>query len=132
MAIGSGGLGGRGLGNGSIKMGWLPEDTTDFVFAIIGEELGLAGCALVIGLFAALMICAIMIVRRSHGQLGRLTAIGIAGTIGAQAVMNLMVVTGLAPTKGIALPFVSAGGSGLVMTAIATGILINIACALVN
>ncbi len=127
MALGSGGLWGVGLGKGKVKLGYLPEDTTDFVFAVIGEELGLAGCALVIGLYMGLMVCSMVIVHRARDRLGMLLAIGISATMGAQAVMNLMVVTGLAPTKGIALPFVSAGGSGLMLTAISAGVLINIA-----
>ncbi len=127
MAIGSGGIWGVGLGQGVIKCGYLPEDTTDFIFAIIGEELGLAGCLLVISLFAGFLICGIIIAKRAKDNPGRLLAIAIAGTVGTQAAINLMVVTGMAPTKGIALPFVSAGGSGLVITALAVGVLLNIA-----
>ena len=126
MAIGAGGLWGRGLGMGTVKLGWLPEDTTDFVFAVIGEELGFVGCALVIALFAGFLLCSLLIVLGTPDKLGRMLGIAVAGTVGAQAVMNLAVVVGLAPTKGIALPFVSAGGSGLVMAAAATGVLINI------
>ena len=127
MAIASGGLWGVGLGKGTIKQGHLPEDTTDFVFAIVGEELGFAGCVLVVLLFLGIMITSVIIIRRTPDRAGKLLGLAIAGTIGAQALMNLLVVTGLAPTKGIALPFVSAGGSGLVMTAVAAGVLINIA-----
>jgi len=127
MAIGAGGIWGLGLGNGTIKFGWVPEDTTDFVFAVISEELGLVGCGIVIGLFILLLVCSIFIIRRAPDALGKLLGVAIAGMIGAQAVMNLMVVSGLAPTKGIALPFVSAGGTGLVITAVATGVLVNIA-----
>ena len=110
-----------------MKYGWVPEDTTDFVFAVIGEELGFAGCALVVGLFGAILVCSMLIIQRAPDKLDGLLAGAIAGTIGAQAVMNLLVVVGLAPTKGIALPFVSAGGSGLVITALAAGVLVNIA-----
>ena len=127
MAIASGGIWGVGLGNGTIKLGWLPEDTSDFIFAVIGEELGLAGCAMVIGLFMALLGGSMMVVHRARDRLGMLLATAVAGMIGGQAAMNLMVVTNLAPTKGIALPFVSAGGSGLVMTAMAAGVLVNVA-----
>ncbi|MBN2376713.1 MAG: cell division protein FtsW [Sedimentisphaerales bacterium] len=126
-AIASGGIWGKGLGNGTMKFGWVPEDTTDFVFAIIGEELGFVGCAIVIGLFVVLMVCGILIVNRASDPLGMFLAVAITGTIGAQAVMNLMVVTSLAPTKGIALPFISAGGSGLLLTAMAAGVLVNVA-----
>jgi cell division protein FtsW len=127
MAIASGGVWGVGLGNGTVKLGWLPEDTSDFIFAVIGEELGLAGCAMVIGLFVALMVCSMVVVHRARDGLGMLLAVAVAATIGAQAAMNLLVVTHMAPTKGIALPFVSAGGSGLVLTAIAAGVLVNVA-----
>lgn len=127
MAIGSGGLWGAGLGRGTIKLGYVPEDTTDFIFAVIGEELGFAGCALLIGLFLIFLILAMIIVRKCPDPAGKLLGIAVAGTIGAQALMNLMVVTGLAPTKGIALPFISAGGSGLLVMGFAVGVLINIA-----
>ncbi len=127
MAIGSGGLWGCGLGKGTIKLGYVPEDTTDFIFAVIGEELGFAGCGLLIGLFLLLLIVSMIIVRRCDDPAGKLLGVAIAGTIGAQALMNLMVVTGLAPTKGIALPFISAGGSGLLVMGVAVGVLINIA-----
>lgn len=127
MALGAGGIWGVGLGNGTVKYGWLPEDTTDFIFAVIGEELGFAGCAIVVALFIIIMICSLSIIRRAQDSLARLVAFGIAATIGAQTAMNLLVVTGLAPTKGIALPFVSAGGSGLLMAALAASVLMNIA-----
>ncbi|MBN1846475.1 MAG: cell division protein FtsW [Sedimentisphaerales bacterium] len=127
IAIGSGGLWGTGLGRGTMKLGWVPEDTTDFVFAIIAEELGFVGCALVVALFVAFLLCSMQIFRRAPDRLGRLLVVAIAGTIGAQALMNLAVVTGLAPTKGIALPFISAGGTGLVLTAMAAGVLVNVA-----
>ena len=127
MAIGSGGFWGKGLGQGTIKQGWLPEDTTDFIFAVICEELGFFGAALIIGLFILLMICCMKIIHQADNHLARLLAIAISTMIGAQAAMNLAVVTGLAPTKGIALPFVSAGGSGLILTAMAVGVLVSIA-----
>jgi len=126
-AIGSGGLWGRGLGGGTMKYGYVPEDTSDFIFAPIGEELGFIGCALVIVLYTALLFCSMLVINRANHKLGVLLVTGIAGMIGIQALMNLMVVSGLAPTKGIALPFVSIGGSGLVMTALAAGVLINVA-----
>jgi len=127
MSIGSGGIWGCGLGRGTVKLGYLPEDTTDFVFAVIGEELGFAGCAMVISLFVALLVYTMMIIHRTPDRMGKLLGLAIGGTIEAQALMNLLVVTAMAPTKGIALPFVSAGGSGLVITAVAAGVLVNIA-----
>jgi len=127
MTISSGGIWGVGLGKGTIKLGWLPEDTTDFIFAVIGEELGFAGCAVVIGLYFAFVLCGLRIAFTCRDRLGSLTALGITGTLGSQVAMNLLVVTGLAPTKGIALPFISAGGSGLVVTALAVSVLVNVA-----
>jgi len=127
MAIGSGQLTGTGLGQGTIKLGWLPEDTTDFIFAVIAEELGFLGVCLVIGLFIAMLVCSMLIIHQSKDRLGGLLGLSIAALIGGQAAMNLCVVAGLLPTKGISLPFISAGGSGLLMAAAATGILINIA-----
>ena len=126
-AIGSGGLWGLGLGGGTMKYGYVPEDTSDFIFAPIGEELGFIGCALVIVLYTLLLFCCMLVLNRTQNKLGVLLVTAIAGMIGTQALINLMVVSGLAPTKGIALPFVSIGGSGLVMTALAAGVLINVA-----
>ena len=110
-----------------MKLGRVPEDTTDFVFAIIAEELGFVGCAIVVILFTSFLICSMMIIYQAPDKLGSLLGVAIAGTVGAQALMNLAVVTGLAPTKGIALPFISAGGTGLVLTAMAAGVLVNVA-----
>ncbi|MCH9022238.1 MAG: cell division protein FtsW [Planctomycetes bacterium] len=127
MAIGSGQFTGAGLGQGTIKLGWLPEGTTDFIFAVIAEELGFLGVCLVIGLFIAMLVCSMFIVHQSKERLPELLGLAIATLIGGQAAMNLCVVAGLLPTKGISLPFISAGGSGLLLSAAATGILINIA-----
>lgn len=134
-AIAGGGFWGRGIGNSLQKFGYLPEDTTDFIFAIICEELGVVGALLVATLFASLLFCGLSIVLRGSrirqaDQLvppfSRLLGTGILLTIGLQALINLMVVTGLAPTKGIALPFVSSGGSGWVTTGLAIGFLLSI------
>ena len=127
MAISVGGLMGRGLGQGLVKLGWLPEDTTDFIFAIIGEELGFAGCIMVVFLYCMLIYNGMKVIALSQSKLSKLIALSITSMICCQALINLMVVTGMAPTKGIALPFVSAGGSGLVVTALACGVLLNIA-----
>ncbi|MBN1436892.1 MAG: cell division protein FtsW [Sedimentisphaerales bacterium] len=127
IAIGHAGLHGTGLGQGTMKMGFLPEDTTDFVFAVIAEELGFAGAVVIVALFGVLMLCAVLMICFSADRLARLVVVAVAATLGAQVLMNLMVVTSLAPTKGIALPFVSAGGSGLILTAMAAGVLVNIA-----
>ena len=127
IAISTGGLLGKGLGSGISKYGHLPEDTTDFIFAIIAEELGFIGASAVLLLFIALAAVSIIVVRRCTDPFGKLLALGISLTICTQASINIGVATHLLPTKGIALPFVSAGGSGLLLTAAAAGILINIA-----
>jgi cell division protein FtsW len=124
--ISGGGLLGRGLGNGVQKFGYLPEDTTDFIFAIVCEELGLLGASAVIALFGLLMWCGWAIVGRLEHPFDRLAALGITLTVGLQALLNLAVVTGLAPTKGIALPLISAGGTGWVLTAFSLGLVISL------
>jgi len=130
-AIAGGGVSGRGLGQGIQKFGYLPEGTTDFIFANICEELGLAGAVLVVGLFAALLWSGLQIITassegRSASPGLRLFGFGVVMTVGLQALMNLLVVTGLAPTKGIALPLVSHGGTGWVLTAFSLGLLASI------
>ena len=127
IALGSGGLWGKGLGRGICKYGHLPEDTTDFIFAIIGEELGFIGNAAVIGLFIVFVWLGILVVVRCRNRFGRLLASGIVLTIGIQAAFNIGVVTVVLPTKGISLPFVSAGGTGMLLSAAAVGVLLNIA-----
>jgi cell division protein FtsW len=127
VALGSGGLWGKGLGRGTCKYGHLPEDTTDFVFAIIGEELGFVGTAAVIGLFIAFVCLGILVVVRCRDRFGRLLAAGIVLTIAVQAAINIGVVTVVLPTKGIPLPFVSAGGTSMLLSSAAVGVLLNIA-----
>jgi len=127
IALGSGGLWGKGLGRGICKYGHLPEDTTDFIFAIIGEELGFVGGMAVIALFILFVWLGILVIVRCQDHFGRLLAAGIVLTIGIQAAVNIGVVTVVLPTKGIPLPFVSAGGSGMLLAAAAVGVLINIA-----
>lgn len=126
-AVSSGELSGRGLGYGLQKFDYLPEDTNDFLFAIICEELGLAGAFLVVSLFAALVWTGVGVVRREREPLLKLFALGVTATVGLQALINLFVVTGMGPTKGIALPLVSAGGTGWTLTAFSLGLLISIA-----
>ncbi len=125
-AITSGGLFGRGLGNGIQKFGYLPEDTNDFIFAIICEELGAPGALMVVAIFCCLLWAAYTIVAREHNRLLKLFALGVVATVGLQALINLLVVTAMAPTKGIALPLVSSGGTGWTLTAFSLGILIAI------
>ena len=127
IAISTGRILGKGLGGGISKYGHLPEDTTDFIFAIIAEELGFVGVCFVILLFLLFLVLGIVIIRRCNDNFGRLLAFGIVLTITSQAVMNFGVVTRLLPTKGIALPFISAGGTHLFLSAAAVGILVSIA-----
>jgi cell division protein FtsW len=124
-AVSGGGLAGRGLGNGVQKFGYLPEDTTDFIYAIVAEELGLAGAALVICLHAGLLLCGFAVIARVTHPFSRLLGLGILLTLGFQTLINLLVVTGLAPTKGIALPLLSAGGTGWCLTAFSVGLLVS-------
>ncbi len=127
LAFGSGGLTGRGLGNSAAKFFYLPEARTDFIFPIIGEELGLVGCLAVILAFATLIILGIRIALRANGLYSSLLALGIVSLIGFQAAINIGVVTGALPNKGLPLPFISFGGSNLVMNLLGIGVLVNIA-----
>ena len=127
MALGSGGLWGKGLGMGICKYDHLPEDTTDFIFAIIGEELGFAGNLAVILLFMAFVVLGIIVITRCRDRFGRFLAGGIIMAIAIQAALNIGVVTVVLPTKGIPLPFVSAGGTSMLLSAAAVGVLLNIA-----
>ena len=127
IALGSGGIFGKGLGAGICKYGHLPEDTTDFVFAIIGEELGFVGVLAVIGLFVLFVWLGLRVVRRCKDEFSQLLATGIVLAIGIQAALNIGVVTVVLPTKGIPLPFVSGGGTSLLLSAAAVGVLLNIA-----
>ncbi len=126
LTISSGGLWGRGLGNGIQKMGYLPEDNTDFIFSVICEELGCIGAFMVIGLFVVFTITGWRIAMRTNNLFGKMMAFGITATIGLQAAINVAVVTVSMPTKGIALPFISSGGTGWIMTAIAVGLLMSV------
>jgi cell division protein FtsW len=126
MGIGSGGVAGAGLGAGIQKL-YIPEVTTDFIFAAICEEMGLMGGLLVLGLFAVLVWRAGRVVRSAPDRFSFLLASGILLTIGLQAAINMGVVTGALPAKGISLPFISYGGSGLVMMSFAAGLLIAVA-----
>jgi cell division protein FtsW len=127
VTVAGGGVAGRGLGNSVQKFGYLPEDTTDFIFAVICEELGLVGAAVVVLLYCGLLGCGWTIVRGTADPFRRLLGLGVLLTIGLQALINMAVVTGLAPTKGIALPLVSAGGTGWVLTALSLGLLVSMA-----
>jgi len=127
IAVSTGGLLGKGLGGGISKYGHLPEDTTDFIFAIIAEELGFVGACIIVVLFMAFAVLGIITICRCPDDLGKLLAFGVTMAICLQAVVNLGVVTKLLPTKGIALPFISAGGTHLLLTAAAAGVLAAVA-----
>jgi cell division protein FtsW len=127
IAISTGGLLGRGLGRGIIKYGHLPEDTSDFIFSIIAEEMGLAACGFVIILFLIFALTGGMVALRCRDRFGRLVAGGIVMAITIQAVVNIGVVTVVLPTKGIPLPLISAGGTSMLLTSAAIGVLLNIA-----
>jgi len=126
LAFGSGGLFGVGLGEGKQKLFFLPEAHTDFVLALVGEELGLVGTAVIILLFALFAIRGFQVAARARMPFGRYLGMGITLLIGVQALINACVVTGLVPTKGLTLPFVSYGGSSLVTCMFGVGILLNI------
>ena len=127
IAIGTGGIWGKGLGRGILKYGHLPEDTTDFIFAIIAEEMGFAACVAVIVLFIMFAFWGIVAALRCPDRFGRMLAAGIVIAIVFQAAVNIGVVTVVLPTKGIPLPFISAGGTSMLLTSAAVGILLNIA-----
>ena len=127
IALGSGGVNGVGLGAGRAKWLFLPNAHTDFIFAVIGEELGLIGCLLVLALFAGLGLVGFRVARRAPDAFGMLLAAGVTAWIVGQAAINLGAVVGLLPVSGITLPFLSAGGSSLVITMLGAGILANVA-----
>jgi len=126
LALGSGGLLGLGLGNSRQKFFYLPEQHTDFIFAILGEELGLIGAVAVVGLFGLLAVRGFRIAREAPDRYGSLVASGITLMIVLQAIINIGVTTGVLPITGVPLPFVSFGGSSLLFTLISVGILLNI------
>lgn len=126
LAFGSGGPFGVGLGEGKQKLFFLPEAHTDFVLALVGEELGLVGTATVVLLFAIFVWRGFHIAARARVPFGKFLGLGITLLIGVQALVNSAVVTGLLPTKGLTLPFVSYGGSSLVVSMVGVGILLNI------
>lgn len=124
LSFASGGLLGRGLGNGVQKLGYLPEDTTDFIFAVVNEELGIVGAAIVILGFVGIVLAAWRgVVSKSLSNADRMLCFGIGATLGLQAVINIAVATVSMPTKGMSLPLVSAGGSGTLVTAAMIGLL---------
>ena len=125
-AIGSGGLFGVGLGQSKQKYLYIPEAHNDFIFAILAEELGFVGCLLILVLFATLAIRGILIAIRASDMFGSLIAIGITSLITVQAVLNIAVVTNTIPNTGISLPFLSYGGTSLIILLSSVGVLLNI------
>jgi cell division protein FtsW len=122
-SISGGGLAGLGLGNGIHKFGYLPEDTTDFIYSVICEELGIFGAITVASLYIGLVILGVCIIQKTKNTFQQLVALGIVITIGFQAGMNILVVNALIPTKGIALPLLSNGGTGWLLTAFCIGLI---------
>ncbi|HSZ59306.1 MAG TPA: putative lipid II flippase FtsW [Tepidisphaeraceae bacterium] len=126
LCFSTGGVSGRGLGNGIQKLGYLPEDTTDFIFAVICEELGLFGALLTVALYFGILYVAWQVIRQKRDDFGRMLAFGIGSMIGLQAAINVAVATVSVPTKGLSLPLISAGGSGLIITCAALGLLYSV------
>ena len=126
IAWGSGGIEGLGLGNGRQKMLYLPYAHTDFIFPMIGEELGLRISLLVVFLFVVVIVCGIMVALHAKDRFGLLTATGVISLIALQAAVNIGVTTSLLPNKGLPLPFISYGGSNLVACLFGVGLLLNI------
>jgi len=127
IALGSGGVNGVGLGRGMQKLWFLPEGRTDFIFSIIGEEMGFIGTTLVMGLLGVLVWQGVTVAKKCNDMYGKLLAFGLSMAIGVQAAVNIGVATACLPPKGTSLPFVSFGGSSLLASSIAVGILIDIA-----
>jgi len=127
VALGSGGVTGKGLGDGRQKLGFVPEHHTDFIFSIIGEELGLVATLLVVAAFVAFVISGLYISVNAADTFGLLLGSGITFLIGLQAFINIGVVTSALPNKGLPLPFISYGGSNLLVMLSCVGILLSIA-----
>mgnify|MGYP003584341874 CR=1 FL=1 len=126
LALGSGGFFGEGYGNGKQKYYYLPEPHTDFIFASIGEELGFIGLFLIIIAFIIIFVAGINFVMKKKNEFGKLVAFGIVIMITVQALINMYVATGLFPTKGMPLPFISFGGSAIIGIMVSCGVLLNI------
>ena len=126
IAVSTGGLTGVGLMEGKEKLFYLPEPHTDFIFSVLGEELGLLGCMAVVILFAMLLWRGVRTALRTQDMFGRFLAVGITSMVVVQAFINISVVLGLMPTKGIPLPLISYGGSSLFITLACVGVLLNI------
>jgi cell division protein FtsW len=126
VAVGTGGVTGKGLMNGVQKLFYLPEPHTDFIYAVIAEELGLIGTTLVLACFCIITWRGLRIALRAPDSFGAFLAIGLTTMVAAQAFVNMSVVLGLLPTKGIPLPFISSGGSSLLINLVGMGVLLNV------
>jgi len=126
LAVGSGGWLGKGLGASQLKLMYLPEPHTDFIFSVVAEELGFLGSMVIVLLFLGLLIKGVRIARNAPSFYTSLTALGLTLTLAAQAFFNMAMTMGLIPTKGIPLPFFSYGGSSILASMIAVGIILNI------
>ena len=126
FAFAAGGFWGVGYGNSKQKLAWLPEGHTDFIFAVIAEELGFLGCFLIIGLFWTFIHRGIIISSRANDMFGKLLAVGITLSIGLQAFINMSVSSSLIPATGVPLPFISYGGTSLIVSLCMVGVLLNI------
>jgi cell division protein FtsW len=126
IGLGSGGIFGVGMGMSKQRELFLPESYTDFIFAIVGEEYGFIGAVLILALFAIIMVRGMKIAKRATDDLGRYLAVGITSTITIYALINAMVTTGLLPTTGLPMPLLSYGGTTIIFTAYALGVLLNI------
>jgi cell division protein FtsW len=126
IAVGTGGIFGRGLMAGVQKLFYLPYPETDFIYAVIGEELGLIGTTIVLLCFGVIAWRGLRAATRAPDRFGAFIALGLTAMVAIQAFFNISVVLGLLPTKGIPLPFVSFGGSSLLISMIGMGILLNV------
>jgi cell division protein FtsW len=126
LALGSGGIWGVGLGRSRQKCYYIPEPHNDFIFSIIGEELGLIGCTVIVILFIVIVWRGVVVAVKARDTYGTLLATGITSVIAVQAIINIAVVTGSMPVTGVPLPFISYGGSSLVINMVAMGVLLNI------
>ncbi len=126
LAFGTGGIWGAGIGKGYQKLFYLPEPHTDFIFSVIGEELGLIGVLIILGLYTVILWRGISIAKNSQDPFGSFVAIGLTTAMGLQICVNMGVALGLLPTKGLTLPFLSYGGTSLLMNMAAIGVLMNI------
>jgi cell division protein FtsW len=126
LSFATGGWTGRGLGNGIQKLGYLPEDTTDFIFSVICEELGFFGALLTVALYLGILYVTWQGIRQKREDFGRMLAFGIGGMVCLQAAINIAVATVSVPPKGMSLPLISSGGTGLIITSSALGLLLSI------